>query len=164
VSTENGARRATDPFIQFVVRNRNVLAVILSAVVLTIGYVTFLAPHGDAVLHAVGTMCAGIAAACAWLFCAIYSRAGWRAREVGRHLMWSTAVKALVFTYVATASTVIGGVRPTHIEVFRFWTFVACAAILSWRLKLVVQNVYHAYHDPMLVDAWGQQEPSSEEK
>lgn len=123
------------------IRRRRYVYLAAGAGVLSQAYAMVSTPVSDSMLHTAGTVSAWVAAVSAWAFVALYSRGPWERSEYGHHMMVSTAVEGLIFTYVGVIATQYNTVMETHVEVVRFWVMSVSAAILAWRLRLLWKNV-----------------------
>jgi hypothetical protein len=122
------------------------------AVAVSMIYARTATPALDAVLYELGTIAAAVAAAAAWGFCALYSRGPWRMREAGRHMMYATGVKGVIFTYVGVVSMFYGEPQNPSVTVIRFWIMFSCAVILVWRFRMLWHDVQDHHVIPRLRD------------
>lgn len=93
------------------------------------------------VVHLIGSVAVWVALASSVAFCVTYAAVApwWRSGE-GTHLMTMTGVLAVAFAWVAyrqTVSTV--PLRPLPTEIARVAILGALAAVLVWRLLLLIR-------------------------
>ena len=94
---------------------------------------------GPQVAHHVGTFAAVVGSVAAWTFVLKYRQYRWRTYDEGRHLMAFTLLLAVILSYVSVRALTGGVVLAIHDEAFRLFVYGSIAAMLLWRVRLLVQ-------------------------